>query len=103
MSHQRIDFKSMSWERPAPGIKFKARLAEGRKIRLVEFTDQLVEKDWCLKEHFGYVLEGRMTIDFQGKPVEYRAGDGLVISEAERHKAQVAKGERVLIIMFEKP
>jgi ethanolamine utilization protein EutQ (cupin superfamily) len=103
MAHQRIDFQSLPWESPAPGIRFKAHVVEGKKIRLLEFTDQLFERDWCLKEHFGYVLEGRLTIDFQGNIVEYEAGDGLVISEGEHHKAHVARGERALMIMFEKP
>jgi len=103
MAQQRIDFQSLPWESPAPGIRFKAHVAEGRKIRLLEFTDLLFEKDWCLKGHLGYVLEGRMKIEFQGVLLEYKAGDGIFISEGEGHKAQIAKGERALMIMFEKP
>jgi len=103
MAQQRIDFQSLPWESPAPGIRFKAHVAEGKKIRLLEFTDLLFEKDWCLKGHLGYVLEGRMKIEFQGVLLEYKAGDGIFISEGEAHKAQIAKGERALMIMFEKP
>jgi glyoxylate utilization-related uncharacterized protein len=102
MSHQRIDFTSMPWESPAPGIRFKAFIAEGKKLRLLEFTSELFEKDWCLKGHLGYVLEGRMTIDYVGEVIEYRAGDGLFIPEGEKHKARIAPGERALLVMFEK-
>ena len=103
MNIYRIDFEKLAWQNPLPGMRFKAFIAEGKKLRLVEFTEELVEKDWCLKMHVGYVLEGRLTIDFEGNVVEYRKGDGLFISENEKHKAQVAKGERALLIMFEKP
>ncbi len=103
METHRIDFEKLPWQNPLPGMRFKAVIAEGKKLRLVEFSEELVEKDWCLRMHVGFILEGRMTIDFQGNVVEYRKGDGLFISEGEKHKAQVAKGERVLVIMFEKP
>ncbi len=103
MAHQRIDFTSMPWESPAPGIRFKAFIARGKKMRLLEFTPELFQKDWCLKRHLGYVLEGRMTIDYVGEVIEYRAGDGLFIPEGEKHKPRIAPGERALLILFEKP
>lgn len=103
MAHQRIDFKNLPWESPAPGIRFKAFVAEGKKLRLLEFTDELFEKDWCLKGHLGYVLEGRMTIDYGGAVIEYSAGDGLFIAEGEKHKARIAPGGRALLVLSEKP
>ncbi len=102
MNHQRFDFASVAWESPAPGLRFKAFVAEGKKLRLLEFSDELFEKDWCVKEHLGYVLEGRMTIEYDGEVIEYRAGDGLFILEGEKHKARIAPGERALLVMFEK-
>jgi ethanolamine utilization protein EutQ (cupin superfamily) len=101
MSHQRFDFKSLPWESPAPGIRFKAFVTAGKKLRLAEFTEELCEKDWCLKEHLGYVIEGRMTIDFDGEAVEFETGDGFYISRGERHKARIAPGEKARLIMLE--
>jgi quercetin dioxygenase-like cupin family protein len=103
MGHQHIDFRSQPWESPAPGIRFKAFVAGGKKMRLLEFAAELFEKDWCLKGHLGYLLEGRMTIEYGGEVVEYRAGDGLFIPEGDKHKARIAPGERALLILFEKP
>lgn len=99
-----VDFKGIEWESPMPGVRFKAFVNDGRKLRLVEFTEELYEKDWCRKEHIGYMLDGRMTIDFAGRILEYAAGDGIFIPEGEegRHKASIAKGERALIIFVEK-
>lgn len=100
-----ISFENMNWETPASGIRFKAYVSGNQKVRLVEFTDELFEKDWCLKGHVGYVLEGNLSIDFSGKEVKFKRGDGLFIPEGteNKHKAKVAKGEKTLLIMFEKP
>lgn len=99
-----INFKAIDWESPAPGVRHKVFLENGQRIRLVEFSDSFVEVEWCTKGHVGYVLDGRMSIDFDGEWLEFKAGDGLFIPEGEasKHKGSVAKGEKVLIILFEK-
>jgi mannose-6-phosphate isomerase-like protein (cupin superfamily) len=101
MSHQRLDFRSLPWERPAPGIRSKAFVTARKKLRLAEFTEELCEKDWCLKEHLGYVIEGRMTIDFDREAVEFKTGNGFYISEGERHKARIVPGRKARLIMLE--
>lgn len=98
-----INFESLSWESPAPGIRYKAHFQNNRKIRLVEFSEDLDEKDWCTKGHVGYVLEGRFSTDFSGNLVEFKAGDGIFIPPGEdnKHKAKVGKGEKVLLLLVE--
>jgi quercetin dioxygenase-like cupin family protein len=53
--------------------------------------------------HIGYVPEGRISIDFNGEVIDFKAGDGIFIPEGEesRHKGMVARGEKVLVILFE--
>ena len=86
MEQYKVDFKSMSWDAPAAGVKCKAYQQGGRKLRLVEFAKEFVEPDWCTKGHIGYVLEGQMEIDFDGKVVAFRPGDGVFIPAGEEHK-----------------
>ncbi len=81
-----VDFKSMQWETQAAGVKFKAYQNGGKKLRLVEFTKEFVEPDWCRKGHIGYVLEGQMEIDFNRKMVIFGPGDGLFIPAGEQHQ-----------------
>ncbi|MGB8216439.1 MAG: AraC family ligand binding domain-containing protein [Candidatus Methanoperedens sp.] len=97
-----IDFKSMNWESHASGVRHKEFIRGDERIRLVEFSEQFVEKDWCTKGHIGYVIEGGISIDFNGKQVNFNAGDGLFITEGDKHKGSVAKGEKALVILFEK-
>ena len=91
MSQHKVDFSSILWESPAAGVRFKVFRQDGRQLRLVEYRREFVEPDWCLKGHIGYVLEGRMEIDFDGVVVEYGPGDGIFIpcGEEHKHKARV--------------
>ena len=91
MGRYKVDFGSMPWEEPAAGVRCKACEQDGRRLRLAEFTRDFVEPDWCTKGHIGYVLEGEMELDFHGKVVTVRTGDGLFIPSGGKHghKARV--------------
>ena len=99
-----INFKRMKWENPAPGIRYKECIKDNQKIRLVEFSEQFKEVDWCMKGHVGYVIEGKISINFSGSIIDFKSGDGLFISEGEgnKHKGSVGKGEKALLILFER-
>ena len=99
MKQYKIDFESMEWETPAAGVRFKAYEQSGRKLRLVEFSKEFVEKDWCTKGHIGYVLEGRMEIDFDGKTLAFGPGDGVFIPAGEKHKAKVLTDTATAILV----
>jgi mannose-6-phosphate isomerase-like protein (cupin superfamily) len=86
MKQYKIDFESMPWESPAVGAKVKAYERNGRKLRLVEFTREFAEPVWCTKGHIGYILEGQLEINFEGKIVVFDPGDGLFIPPGEKHK-----------------
>jgi hypothetical protein len=49
MSKAKVDFASLPWEEPATGVRSKAVTRDGKKLRLVEFTSEFVEQDWCLE------------------------------------------------------
>ncbi len=86
MGHYRVDFESMEWEVPADDVRFKAFEQGGRKLRLVEFGRDFVEEDWCRKGHIGYILEGQIEIDFDGKAIVFGPGDGVFIPAGQDHK-----------------
>jgi quercetin dioxygenase-like cupin family protein len=102
MERYKIDFGSMSWTSPTEGVRFKVFKQDGRQIRLVEFRRGFTEPDWCRKGHIGYILEGECEIDFAGRCVRYKAGDGIFIlaGEADRHMARVI-GEVVRVVLVE--
>ena len=53
----RIDFTRIPWEEPIKGLRFKAAVQDGTKIRLAEFSKDFIEEEWCLKGHTGYMLK----------------------------------------------
>jgi hypothetical protein len=104
MSAARIDFAPLAWERPAPGVRCKTIACDGRSLRLVEFSREFLESDWCMKEHIGYVLEGEIEIIFgDGRRETFSAGDGIFIREGapEQHKARVL-GSLARLVLVEK-
>ena len=86
MEQYKVDFESMEWEEPAVGIRFKAYEQGGRKLRLLELSKEFFEPDWCIKGHIGYILEGQMEVDFDGKAIPFGPGDGLFIPAGQEHK-----------------
>ena len=102
MEQYKIDFESMEWESPAVGVRFKAYEQNCRKLRLVEFSKEFVEPDWCEHGHIGYILEGQMEIDFNGKKDVFSPGDGLFIpaGQEHKHKARVIT-DKVKVIAVE--
>jgi ethanolamine utilization protein EutQ (cupin superfamily) len=102
MDKCKVDFEFLPWQSPMNGIRFKAYQNEGQRLRVVEFTREFIEPDWCTKRHIGYVLEGQMDIDFSGDVVRFKAGDGLFIpaGQAYKHKAKVVS-ETVKLFLVE--
>lgn len=86
MNQYKIDFSAIEWGVSAEGVRFKAYQQGDRKLRLVEFLKGFIEPDWCSKGHIGYILEGEMEIDFDGKNIVFGPGDGVFIPAGEEHK-----------------
>jgi quercetin dioxygenase-like cupin family protein len=53
--------------------------------------------------HVGFVLRGEMKIDFNGKILSYKAGDGIWINQGvdSKHKVIIEKDKFVELILFE--
>ena len=85
------------------GVRSKTHSGSQFSIRIVEFSDNFEEEDWCKKGHVGYVLEGSMKIAFKDQTLTYKKGDGIYIdaSGADAHKAILEEGQRVKLVLFE--
>lgn len=102
-NNYKILFNQLPWEKPAIGVEQKVIIKKNKTIRLVRFYYNFIEKHWCIRGHIGYVLDGEMTIDFNGQKQIYKKGDGLWIESGEehKHKASIAKGAFVELLLFE--
>ncbi len=98
-----IEFKKIKWQQKIPGIKFKEYNANNKTIRLVEFSHELIEEDWCKNGHLGYVIDGKAKVLFHnGSKAVFKKGDFINIPEGEKdkHKTKIKKGEKALILFF---
>ena len=101
MNNYLIDFNNLDWENPGSGIRYKEFIRGEKKIRLVELSEEFTEKEWCIKGHIGYVLEGCLSIDFDGRLINFKTGGGLFIPAGSKHRASIARGEKASIILFD--
>jgi len=97
-----VRFASMDWESPAPKVRRKLHRVGDRQVRIVEFARGLDHPEWCELGHVGYVLDGRLALEFDDETLELEQGDGFVIPEGRtsRHRP-IPLTETVLLLLSE--
>ncbi|MBA4382643.1 MAG: phosrestin [Sideroxydans sp.] len=90
MGQYRILFDKLEWQDGIRGARFKVFRSSNKQIRLLEFTSEFIEPDWCEKGHVGFVVQGELEIDFRGSVLRYPQGSALFIPSglASGHKAR---------------
>ena len=90
MEQYRILFEEMEWQNGIRGARFKSFHRGNKQIRLLEFTSEFVEPDWCEKGHIGFVVQGELEVDFHGTVIRYPEGSSLFIPSGfvSAHKAR---------------
>ena len=103
MGNHAVCFDNLPWDSTGTGVRSKTFVDGNRRVRMVEFSEGFEEDGWCTKGHEGIVLEGAFSVDFNGKVESFQAGDIIHIQdgEADKHRAILAPGEKVLIVFFE--
>lgn len=101
MSTFKVDFDNMPWQQVRPDVRQKVYCEGSRLIRLVEFDTSDGAEHWCEAGHIGYVLQGALTISFDGEVISFEAGDGLFIppGAATKHRSvSISGGTRLLMV-----
>lgn len=81
----RIDFGSLPWESPMPGVRHKVVVVGDRRLRLVTYTAAEMPSHWCERGHVGQLLEGELQLEFADQTIVYRPGDGVTIPNGKEH------------------
>ena len=97
----KINFDQIEWENPIAGVRHKCLDQDGQRIRLVEYSNQM-PPHWCEKGHCGYLINGKMEIEYPGTKITYSPGDGIFIPDGpeHRHKGKVLS-EKALVFFVE--
>ena len=103
MKTHQIDFPNLPWQNPAPGVRMKVHRSGNTQIRLVEFSRDFVEIDWCRRGHVGYVLNGRLEVTFDMSTEVFAMGDGIFIpaGDAHRHKTRTLTDTATVVLIEE--
>lgn len=103
MDSFKVQFDLIEWQWALPGARFKAFRDGSKQLRLLEFTSEFVEPEWCPKGHVGIVLKGELEIDFQGNVVIYQEGSGIFIPSgtSSAHKAKAISSSVLLFLVEE--
>jgi len=99
MTDYKVTFDAMEWQAGPPGVRFKIHREGDKQIRLLEFSTEFVEADWCQTGHIGIVLEGELEIDFHDRTVRYPKGSGIFIP-AGAPNAHKARARTALVRVF---
>ena len=96
----KAEFKELPWERPAEGVRHKCVERDGVRIRLVEYTKEM-SRHWCERGHYGYVIEGRLEIEYENGNVTYDPGDCICIPNgpAHKHRGRVLSGKATVFFV----
>ena len=98
----RVEFDKLEWESPFEGARHKYIDQNNLRMRLVEYSKEMLPH-WCEKGHYGYVIEGRIEIEYENTKIIYKPGDGIFIPDGPEHRHRgKSLTERVLIFFIEK-
>lgn len=97
----KVAFNELEWESPIEGVRHKCTEQDGLRLRLVEYSRQMPDH-WCEEGHYGYIIEGRMEIEYENARVVYGPRDGVFIPDGpdHRHRGR-ALSDRVLVFFVE--
>ena len=97
-----VRFDAMEWMSPAEHVRQKAQTLAGQQIRVVEFSRGMQHPEWCLRGHWGYVLEGTLELEFNGGTIQLGPGDGMIVPPGEtyRHRPNPVS-DQVLMVLCE--
>jgi quercetin dioxygenase-like cupin family protein len=98
----KVDFDKLEWESPIEGVRHKYIHQNDLRMRLVEYSREM-PLHWCENGHYGYLIEGRMEIEYENSKIVYEPGDGIFIPDgpAHKHRGRVLS-EKVLVFFLEK-
>ncbi|MBN2444001.1 MAG: cupin domain-containing protein [Spirochaetales bacterium] len=101
MEKYKVVFDSLNWNTPLPGVRYKIYKYKNKQMRLVEYSKEFIEPDWCSKGHIGYVIEGEFTINFNGSIVTYKTGDAIFIppGKMHKHKATILSDKAIVYLV----
>jgi quercetin dioxygenase-like cupin family protein len=96
-----LDLDDCAWSDIGGHAREKRIEKGGGRVRLLELSDGYEHPDWCEKPHLGFVLQGRIDLEFDDERWEIAAGNGLEVGagSAFRHRPIAAETPALLLLI----
>ena len=87
----KVKFDQLEWNEVGDSMKFKRYQQGDAQVRLVTWGKAMKHEDWCIKGHYGYVIEGRAQITYSDHTETYEPGDVIFIPDGPdyQHRPKV--------------
>jgi ethanolamine utilization protein EutQ (cupin superfamily) len=95
----RIRFESLDWQIVAPGLRQKVRTGFGRRLRLVEYSQEMAPH-FCERGHIGHIVSGRLEVEFPQSRLIFERGDGVFIPAGPAHSHRAFPLTDVVVALF---
>ncbi len=82
----KVQLDALDWISVGDDIRYKCYENGAHQIRLVEFGKNMIHPEWCIKGHFGYVLQGKLELEFTSSREVYESGDAIFVPDGIEHK-----------------
>jgi hypothetical protein len=92
-------FSETPWEQVGDFARQKTIDNGEKRVRLLKLASGFEEKDWCTRGHTGYVIDGALELEFQDRKLTLSAGEPILVSHGEAHKARTGRGNAFLFLV----
>lgn len=97
-----LDLDDRAWSDADEHVREKRIEQGGRRVRLLELSDGYDHPGWCENPHVGFVLEGRLELEFDDERWSVAAGNGFEVGAgAESRHRPIAVETPVLLLLIE--
>lgn len=86
------------WVQLTDLVRQKSLNVDDKTVRILELQPGFEEAHWCYKGHVGYVITGRIEIEFEDETQVFDAGEAIVLPSAVGHKARASSKVTLFLV-----
>jgi quercetin dioxygenase-like cupin family protein len=98
LGHALVPLPEMPWQPGAHPLEHK-KVSPDFPWTLLSFGPGFVDPHWCLRGHAGYILRGRLTLEFEDATLQIKEGEAFRVDPGIRHQASNRGPDEVLLLI----
>ena len=96
-----VRFADVEWQSPGEFMRHKVFDCGAQRMRVMELQRGMQHPEWCPKGHAGYILEGKLSLEFEDGTVVLGPGDAFLVPSgtAAQHRPTPATDRLVMVLV----